>query len=66
MNKIRIRISEIVRDIKQRMPDRRLMAKYSLSPRSLASVKKTLLANKFVTAGELQAQKENQPGKKRT
>lgn len=66
MNKIRISVSEIVKDIREKMPDRRLMAKYSLSPHNLAAVKRTLLANKFVTSVELQAQKDNQPGTKRT
>jgi len=66
MNKIRILVSEIVKDIKEKMPDRRLMAKYSLTPRSLSAVKKTLLENKFISSSQLRAQKQNQPGTKRT
>ncbi len=47
-----IKAEEIVKDIRSRMTDNQLMAKYALSQRDLESVMKKLLEAKLITASE--------------
>ena len=56
MEKVKVNVNELVKDIRAQVPDELIASKYRISIENLVVLKRTLLTNRLVTVKELQAQ----------
>lgn len=65
MEKVKVSVNELVKDIRAQVPDDLIAAKHCISLENLTVLKRTLLTNKLVTFRELRAQSARSKGKKK-